>query len=173
MKGHILEKPLFDSSNTGLSSTQYYRLMVMSMLLGLWGTVWIVLLLVATTQFGYSPIPNWQTIHKNISTILEIPTVLMTPNLVTSYELMWWAIPSASYLFAAAFCTSRCVMSEYYNFWVWLTTRGAGRTVLEKKASRSSLVPPSEYVDILPHWHCVFSYILSRLSSTPTSQYNP
>jgi len=153
LKGRRTKHPsLKSSSNASLSSTQYYRLMVMSMLLGIWNIVWTVLLLATTTQFGYSPLPDWQSIHENMSTILQFPMSLMYPSLVSSYEFVWWAIPSAAFLLAAFFCTSRDVMSEYYKFWIWVKTKVVGPTFPGgKKGSTSSLVQPSECVDVSPH----------------------
>ena len=117
--------------------------------MGVWGIVWITLEVQQATRFGSFPLPDWQSIHKDISIVIELPTVL-DPKLFATYRLMWWAIPGAAYLAAAFFCTSRDAIYEYHTFWMWLRTKIVGRT-LPGKAELTAMPPFSEYVGFLPY----------------------
>jgi len=125
--------------------------MSMGMMMGVWGIVWITLEVQQATQFGSSPLPDWESIHKDISIVVELPAFL-EPKFLASYRVMWWAIPGAAYLAAAFFCTSRDAISEYHTFWMWLRTKIVGRT-LPEKAELTSMPPFSEYVGVFTLSH--------------------
>jgi len=112
------------SRQTSLSSVQYYRLMTVSMALGLWSLAWVSYYLQSVIVNGNYPLPDWNAIHSDYSTIVELPTILMTPGFITSQLALWWALPGGAYLYFFLFGTSREVLSDYREFWVWFRSGG-------------------------------------------------
>jgi hypothetical protein len=131
------------SRHSSLSSTQYYRLMATSMILGLWGTGWILFLLVIDiTKGGNYPLPSWKAIHSNDSHVYTDPTARLTREDISIHSALWWAFPSAAYVYFLLFATNREVLSDYQNFWVWFRTRVLGQIV----QTNSTLTIRTEYV---------------------------
>jgi hypothetical protein len=117
------------SRQSSLSSMQYYRLMAVSMTVGLWSTGWTSYYLQSIMMNGNHPLPNWKAIHSDYSTIVELPTIAMTPGFITSQLALWWALPGAAYLYFLLFGTSREVLSDYQVFWVWFRSGGLRQMV--------------------------------------------
>jgi hypothetical protein len=85
--------------NSSLSSIQYYRLMVMSMILGIWGLSWIAFYIRLSNSSGPLPLPSWKAIHANDSSVVEIPTALMSPDLIVENVALWYSLPGAGYIY--------------------------------------------------------------------------
>jgi len=111
------------SRDSLLSSVQYYRLMVMSMILGIWSIGWTSFVLRCVILTGNYPLPNWKAIHSDDSTVYEFPTMALTPESISSLLALWWSTPGSAYLYFLLFGTSREVLSDYRKFWVWFRTR--------------------------------------------------
>jgi pheromone a factor receptor len=131
--------PHLASRNTSLSSSQYYRLMVMSMVIGIWGVVWISFELSCDTIFATLPLPSWNVVHQGDSTVLRLPLVDISPKELAQYLLFWWAITGEAYIFFVFFGTSRDVFSEYTRLWTWFSTTVLRRPLPAKEWSMSSL----------------------------------
>jgi hypothetical protein len=131
--------------NSSLSSIQYYRFMAMSMAVGIWELFWIAFYIHLNASSGSIPLPlpSWNAIHANDSSVLEIPTVLMSPSFISDNVAMWYALPGAGYLYFLLFGMSREVFSEYYKFWIWFRTRVLGRPVPVRSIKISSM--PFQY----------------------------
>ena len=117
------------SRNSSLSSTQYYRLMATTMVLGLWGTGWILFLLVIDIKYDNNPLPSWRVVHSSDSDVYAFPTSSLTPDIISINLALWWAFPSAAYVFFLLFATNREVISDYQKVWVWFRTRVLGQIV--------------------------------------------
>ena len=124
------------SRNSSLSSVQYYRLIAVSMILGIWGVGWIIGDFSLNIMYASGPTPSWKTIHSTESTVVEVPANLYPPETVA----FWWAAPGAAYLYFILFGTSREVLSDYQKFWVWFRTRVLGQTVLVESMSAAEYV---------------------------------
>jgi hypothetical protein len=131
--------PHLVSRSSGLSSSQYYRLMAVSMVIGLWGVVWISLQLRNMIDVHMFPLPSWHTLHKGDSTVVEIPLVVLKPADLASDRLFWWGIPGAAYIFFVFYGTSSDVFSEYTRFWRWFSTTVLRRPLPVKEWSASEL----------------------------------
>jgi pheromone a factor receptor len=99
------------SRNSGLSSSQYYRLMAMSMVIEIWGVVWFSLRLVKINGIDVYPLPSWNALHKEDSTVMRLPLVDLSPAVLERYRLFWWAIPGEAIIFFGVFGTSKDVFS--------------------------------------------------------------
>jgi Pheromone A receptor len=106
--------------------------MVMSMVIGIWGVVWLSLQLSNAIKFGTRPLPSWRALHKGDSTVVELPLVVVKPAELMIYLMFWWAIPGAAYIFFVLFGTSRDVFSEYIKLWIWFRTTVLRRPLPEK-----------------------------------------
>ena len=133
--------PLLTSRNTGLSSSQYYRLMVMSMVIGVWGVVWGSFQLANIIETGVAPLPNWSTIHQDDSTVVELPLVLLGSANLLGFWLFWWTVPGAAYIFFLVFGTSRDIFLEYRRLWIWFRTTVLGRPLPETEWPMPTLPP--------------------------------
>src|ERR1700733_3921886 len=125
--------PLLTSRNTGLSSSQYYRLMAMSMTIGTWGVVWGTLQLINVVEAGFYPLGSWREIHQGDSTVMEVPLVVLGSANLASFWLFWWGIPGAAYMFFLLFGTSSDTFLEYKRFWIWFRTTVLGQRLPEEE----------------------------------------
>jgi len=119
------------SCGSGLSSVQYYRLMVMSMALGIWSTGWTSFALRYPILNQPLPLPSWDAIHSHDSAVYEVPTVALTPEFLSSLSAIWWCAPGSAFLYFLLFGTSREVLSDYQKIWVWFRTRALKQTAAE------------------------------------------
>jgi hypothetical protein len=121
--------PYLVSRDSAMSGRQYYRLMAMSMVLGVWGIIWISLDIKYIASYGSFPLPSWDEIHADISEIVEVPTILLGPYNVYESRLLWWGVPGAALLFFFLFGTSYEVLAEYLKFGKWVRSKVFKRPV--------------------------------------------
>jgi pheromone a factor receptor len=133
--------PHLASLNSGLSSSQYYRLMAMSMVIGIWGVVWCSLQLGVVIEGGICPLPSWHELHKGDSIVIQLPIVDLGPGELAGYRLLWWGIIGAAYLFFVLFGTSKEVFSEYTRLWTWFSTTVLRRLLPAKERSMPMPLP--------------------------------
>jgi pheromone a factor receptor len=131
--------PHLASHNSGLSSSQYYRLMAMSMVIEIWGVVWFSVQLNNIIRAGIFPLPSWHALHKTDSTVVKLPLVDLSPAELTNYRLFWWGIPGGAYIFFVLFGTSRDSFLEYTRLWTWVSTTVLRRPLPAKECSMSML----------------------------------
>jgi pheromone a factor receptor len=124
--------------NSGLSSSQYYRLMAMSMVIEIYGVVWLSMGLNAAIRFGFFPLPSWHELHKGDSTVLKHPVVSLSPAELAQNRLSWWGIPGGAYIFFIIFGTSKEVFLEYTRLWTWFSTTVLRRRLPAKERSMST-----------------------------------
>jgi hypothetical protein len=159
--------PHLRSRNSSLSSRQYYRLMAMSMVLGIWGLAWISFEVQLNVENGSIPLPlpSWDAIHADDSVPLELPTVLLKPVVISNIMAIWYAIPGAGYFYFLFFGASQEVFAEYLLFWSWFRTRVLGMPVPVKSTVGSTI--RSGYVMLLSPLGCIVPdlLLLTRLFS--------
>jgi hypothetical protein len=137
-KAHQLSATILEhlnSPDSALSIRQYYRLMAMSMTLGIWGVVWISLNIQVVVSQGSYP---RKAIHARHFDIIELPTTLLGPEFVHQSYLLWWGVPAAALLFFLLFGTSYDVLYEYMQFWAWLRTTVLRQPLRDKGVSIST-----------------------------------
>ena len=128
------------SRDASLSSVRYYRLMAVSMSLGIWGVGWLSTSFRALTIGGNDPLPSWKVIHSGDSTVMKMTP---TPDSIAINSALWWAVPGSAYIYFILFGASREVLSDYQKFWVWFRIRVLRQTVV-KSMSTTEYVLPSQ-----------------------------
>ena len=113
--------------------------MIMSMVIGVWGVVWISMQLSNVVEFGIFPLPSWRALRKQGSIVVQLPLVVLSPAELASYRIFWWGVPGAAYIFFVLFGTSRDVFSEYIKLWTWFSTTVLRRPLPAKEWSMSTL----------------------------------
>ncbi|KAG8889541.1 hypothetical protein FRB98_003809 [Tulasnella sp. 332] len=125
------------SSNTGLSTSRYVRLMALA----------VTQVIVETGLGGYliavslegQPLriwDNWADVHSNFSRIAQYPTVLLPDYFWNRLLLTWYIGPICSLDFFIFFGLGQEAMGEYGRAFTWIKTRVFRQTV---KASDSVL----------------------------------
>jgi hypothetical protein len=97
--------------------------MIMSMVLGFWGVVWIAAEIPPIVAEGIDPLPSWSVIHALDRVPFQLPTASMTPEGHHSFLVFWWAIPGAAYIYFVLFGANRDVLTEYPKMWMWVRTK--------------------------------------------------
>jgi hypothetical protein len=142
--------PHLKSRDSALSSRQYYRLMAMSMLVGIWGIVWIsidIQQVRRSVEYEFPPLPSWKVIHEDDYEVVELPTIVLGQADISADRLIWWAVPGAAFLFFILFGTSYDVLSEYLRPWTWF------RTVVLRRPPQQNVVTTSTMI------HSRYAYI--------------
>jgi len=129
------------SRDASLSSVRYYRLMAVSMSLGIWGVGWLSTSFRALTIGGNDPLPSWKVIHSGDSTVMKMTP---TPDSIAINSALWWAVPGSAYIYFILFGASREVLSDYQKFWVWFRIRVLRQTVPVESMSTTEYVLPSQ-----------------------------
>src|ERR1700722_16967174 len=127
------------SRDASLSSVRYYRLMAVSMSLGIWGVGWLSTSFRALTIGGNDPLPSWKVIHSGDSTVMKMTP---TPDSIAINSALWWAVPGSAYIYFILFGASREVLSDYQKFWVWFRIRVLRQTVPVESMSTTEYVLP-------------------------------
>jgi hypothetical protein len=142
--------PHLSSRGSALSGAQYYRLMIMSLMFGVWGVVWISIEIQANVAGGISPLPSWNVMHQDNSISFEIPTASMSQSSLHYTLLLWWGIPGGAYLYFVLFGTSRDVLAEYQKLWSRVRTK-----VLRLPSVESEMSSLTAFT--MPRWRYVKS----------------
>jgi hypothetical protein len=118
--------------------------MAMSMILGIWGVVWIAIEIQVIASSGSAPVPSWKAIHDGESDVLELPSILLGPEVIYQSYVIWWGVPGAALLFFLLFGTSYDVLYEYVRFWAWFRTTVLRQPLQERGFTMSTI--RSQYV---------------------------
>ncbi|KAG1762809.1 GPCR fungal pheromone mating factor [Suillus placidus] len=130
-----------DASRSGLTTSRYFRLMLMAVVEMIWNIVVTSYTLWFST-LDLRPWTNWDDVHSNFSRI-DLYATAFTPQIViTNFYLIWWVVPASTFIFVAFFAFGKDAVDEYTACIVWIR-----RNVLKQTAPAS--VPPAKYV-------CVF-----------------
>ncbi|KAJ6451996.1 pheromone receptor Rcb2 B43 [Mycena vitilis] len=103
-----------DSSHSALTTSRYFRLMLMSMLEMIWSisvtsyTLWFT-----TISIPIRPYTSWADVHSNFSRIDTFVTFLLPQNIITAYYFLWWLVPISTLAFVAMFAFGRDAVEEY------------------------------------------------------------
>jgi hypothetical protein len=121
--------------------------MVMSMILGLYGVIWISIEIHFIDLGGSYPVPSWKEIHDEDSQVTELPMISLGPEAIRHTYIIWWGIPGGALLFFLLFGMNYEVYDEYVKFWAWFRTRVLKRPIREKAITMPTIHP--EYVPFL------------------------
>jgi len=110
------------SRDPALSSSQTFRLIALSILLGVPASVWVVGAYQQIAYLGFKPLPSWDVIHEHYNVVPELKVGQLTTQHRNSLLMRWWSIPTDGYLMFVIFSTSSEVVMEYHQMWLWFKT---------------------------------------------------
>jgi len=133
------------SRDPALSTSQILRLIALSMILGIPGTIWIVGMYQELAFVGFGPLPNWHTIHAHSNTVATLLARKISPDHRRSLTIRWWAILAEAYILFLCFGTSREVLLEYRKMWVWFKISVLKQPIPETHEPEKVKPDPNEY----------------------------
>ncbi|KAH7924990.1 fungal pheromone STE3G-protein-coupled receptor [Leucogyrophana mollusca] len=129
-----------ESSRNGLTTTRYFRLMLMAVV----EMVWNILVTSYTLWFsmlGARPWTNWDDVHSNFSRI-DLYATAFTPQIViTNYYVVWWVVPASTFIFVAFFAFGKDAVDEYKACFVWFRRTVLRQTVSDSTAGSFGSIP--------------------------------
>ncbi|KAG1763922.1 GPCR fungal pheromone mating factor [Suillus occidentalis] len=109
-------------SKSGLSTSQYFRLMSMSVIEMFWSLVITSLDLWFACQGGLLPWISWENVHVGFSQVWYFPTVLIPPATLAWLYAIWYVVPISGALFSVFFSFGEDAMKDYRKSLQWLRT---------------------------------------------------
>lgn len=109
-------------SKTGLTTSQYFRLMGMAVVEMFWGLLVTSLNMWFTCQHGLRPWISWDNVHDGFSQIAYFPTVIIPPTTLAWTYALWCVVPISSVLFFAFFSFGEDAMKDYRKSLQWFRT---------------------------------------------------
>ncbi|KAF9441480.1 STE3-like pheromone receptor [Macrolepiota fuliginosa MF-IS2] len=109
------------NSKSGLTTSRYVRLMLMST----FQMIWSISITIYTLSFTMQHMTlrkwtTWADVHSNFSRIDQYPIMLMPESVARGYYVGWWVIPISSWLFIAFFAFGRDAIEEYKKCGLWV-----------------------------------------------------
>ncbi|KAG1718696.1 putative fungal pheromone GPCR, STE3-type [Suillus lakei] len=109
-------------SNTGLTTSQYFRLMSMAVVEMFWGLLVTSLNMWFTCQHGLRPWISWENVHDGFSQIAYFPSVIIPPTTLVWTYALWWVVPISGALFFVFFSFGEDAMKDYRKSLQWFRT---------------------------------------------------
>nr|BDD37065.1 pheromone receptor [Rhizopogon roseolus] len=148
MKRRITFARHLESSRNGLTTSRYFRLMLMAVV----EMIWNIMITSYTLWFStmdMRPWTNWDNVHSNFSRI-DLYATLFTPRIVlSSFYLIWWIIPASTFIFVAFFAFGKDAVEEYKACIVWVRRNILKQTVDETVPGSFGSIPIAKYVDVV------------------------
>ncbi|KAF8188778.1 GPCR fungal pheromone mating factor, partial [Mycena galopus ATCC 62051] len=109
------------ANHSSLTNSGYLRLMIMSASQMAWFIALNIFALWFTTVSNpIRPWTSWMDVHSNFSRVGQFPA-LSSPHMYRSARYaMWWAVPTATFVFVACFAFSEESMVEYTKAFYWI-----------------------------------------------------
>ena len=97
-----------------MSTSCYLRLMAMAVV----QMIWSIVVTSYTLWFTLSIIPlrpwkNWNFVHSDFGRIDQYLNIFTPPMILTTYYILWWAVPASSLIFFAFFAFGREALDHY------------------------------------------------------------
>ncbi|KAG1751797.1 pheromone A receptor-domain-containing protein [Suillus lakei] len=107
------------TSRNGLTTSRYFRLMLMAVVEMIWNIVVTSYTLWFSTM-DMRPWTNWDDVHSNFSRV-DLYASAFTPQIViTNFYLVWWVVPTSTFIFVAFFAFGKDAVDEYKACISWL-----------------------------------------------------
>jgi hypothetical protein len=154
------------NSNSALTTSRYFRLMLMALVEMFWGILVTACNMWFTCQDGMRPWTGWANVHWNFSRIALYPTVVIPIYDLTWTYALWWTIPISALIFSAFFSFGEDAMKEYATCVTWARSK-----ILRQKRTQDSSGP-----GFSSGWYALFhsiSFFLTPLPSSPTTPRTP
>jgi hypothetical protein len=147
MKRRITFARHLESSRNGLTTSRYFRLMLMAVV----EMIWNIMVTSYTLWFSYMdirPWTNWDDVHSNFSRI-DLYSTAFTPQIVlSSFYLIWWVIPASTFIFVAFFAFGKDAMEEYKTCIVWFRRNVLKQTIQDTIPGSFGSIPVAKYVNV-------------------------
>ncbi|EIN05681.1 STE3-domain-containing protein [Punctularia strigosozonata HHB-11173 SS5] len=130
----------FISSNKGLSTSRYFRLMALATTEILCNTPLAIYVIVLNARLGVNPWISWSDTHYDQSRVEEIPAVLWRLNHsnVVSLELSRWSVPACAIIFLLFFGFAE-EARRHYKLAFWFVAKRLGfKPLVSVQASNGS-----------------------------------
>ncbi|EMD35235.1 STE3-like pheromone receptor B mating type [Gelatoporia subvermispora B] len=108
------------STNSGLNTSRYLRLMAMSIVEMLLGIAATSATLAFSVIWDMRPWTNWANVHWDFSRIDLYATFGTPPFILTYYYVLWWIPPASSFIFFFFFAFGQEAMKEYQACFSWV-----------------------------------------------------
>ncbi|KIK94950.1 hypothetical protein PAXRUDRAFT_11742 [Paxillus rubicundulus Ve08.2h10] len=145
MRRRITFSRHLESSRNGLTTSRYFRLMLMSVVEMIWNIL-VTCFSLWFSMLAYRPWTNWADVHWNFSRIDLYPTLFTPPIVLSSYYLIWWIVPASTFIFVAFFSFGKDAMEEYKACFTWLRRTVLRQTVEDNVVGTSfGSVPVTKY----------------------------
>lgn len=139
------------NTNSGLTTSRYFRLIAMSIVQMFWGIVVMSLNMSFTLRTGLRPWISWDDVHSDWLRVDVFPTRLIPRPVLTTTHIMWWTIPVSAWLFFVFFSFGDDAMNEYKKCIMWVRekifrmkeeTDATGKGDMMKGLNRPSFIRP-------------------------------
>lgn len=134
-----------NASRSSLTTSRYLRLMLMAALQMVWSlTTTAYALWFTVIAVPLRPWTTWADVHSNFLRIDQFPSILTPPTILTGYYVLWWIVPTSTFIYVAFFAFGREAVDEYKKCFVWFRThilrqKNTGQSV---KGSFASIMKP-------------------------------
>ncbi|KAL4070137.1 STE3-domain-containing protein [Scleroderma yunnanense] len=130
------------TSNSGLTTSRYLRLMSMAVVQMVWNLLVTSLNIWFSCQHGMRSWISWENVHTGFSQIAYFPTFLIPPSTLSWTYALWWTVPISSIIFFVFFSFGQEAIKEYRKFFSWIHRIIFCQTVAKKlSASMKSILP--------------------------------
>ncbi|KAF9238458.1 pheromone A receptor-domain-containing protein [Melanogaster broomeanus] len=134
-----------ESSRNGLTTSRYFRLMLMSVVEMVWN-VSVTAFSLWFSMLSYRPWTNWADVHWNFSRIDLYPSLFTPPIVLTSFYILWWIVPASTFIFVAFFSFGKDAISEYKACFTWFRRTVLRQTVEDTVVGASfGSIPVAKY----------------------------
>ncbi|EGN92608.1 hypothetical protein SERLA73DRAFT_65462, partial [Serpula lacrymans var. lacrymans S7.3] len=134
-----------ESSRNGLTTTRYFRLMLMAVVEMVWNLI-ITSYTLWFSSLDFRPWKNWDYVHSNFSRI-DLYATLFTPQIViTNYYLVWWIVPASTFIFVAFFAFGKDAIDEYKACFISFRRKVLRQTVKDDHFKGFGSLPIARYV---------------------------
>ncbi|KAF9477438.1 fungal pheromone STE3G-protein-coupled receptor [Pholiota conissans] len=143
---HFLERRItfarhLRDSNSALTVSVYFRLISMSIVQMVWGSVVIAVNVWFTCRTGLRPWISWADVHFNFSRVGLFPIAFLPPSTLSPLYFSWWTIPASSLLFFIFFAFGQDAMKEYRSCFVWIK-----KTIFRRKPTEFKRSLDTRYI---------------------------
>ncbi|KAI0053492.1 fungal pheromone STE3G-protein-coupled receptor [Auriscalpium vulgare] len=107
------------NSQSGLSSSHYFRLILMSLVEMVWSLTISSLNVAFTTRGGLRPWHDWNFVHSGFLQVGQFPLAVVPEGIRRWTFALWWAIPVSTFVFVAFFASGEEAMKEYRAIYQW------------------------------------------------------
>ncbi|KDQ50566.1 hypothetical protein JAAARDRAFT_141725 [Jaapia argillacea MUCL 33604] len=133
-------------SNSGLTTSRYFRLLALSGSEMCWGILVTSLNMWFTFRHGILPWTSWDDVHFQFSGIGQFPTLFIPQSELAWTFFLWWTIPISAFLFFGFFSFGQESMRDYRACIAWFSRVILRRKPDDKKAVGFTSFPRSMYV---------------------------